>query len=123
MNFETIMQLLNSPLVISGIAAVVLWGLTKLYTKKPLWEAYEGTIISAVKWAEKLIDDDTENAGLKKLDEALKYAVGVYESYTKKRASAKVVQDLKEGVQIVHDQQVFSAKVAENITMVDKKVE
>ena len=123
MNFETIMQLLNSPLVISGIAAVVLWGLTKLYTKKPLWEAYEGTIISAVKWAEKLIDDDTENAGLKKLDEALKYAVGVYESYTKKRASAKVVQELKEGVQIVHDQQVFSAKVAENITMVDKKVE
>ena len=123
MNYENILQLLNSPLVISGIAAVVLWGLTKLYTKKPLWEAYEGTIISAVKWAEKFIDDDTENAGLKKLDCALKYVIRVYEEYTKKRASAKVVQELKEGVQIVHDQQAFSAKVAENITMADKKVE
>lgn len=123
MNYENILELLNSPLVISGIAAVVLWGLTKLYTKKPLWEKWEGTAISAVKYAEKFIDDDTENAGLKKLDYALKYVVRVYEEYTKKKASAKVVQDLKEGVQIVHDKQVFAAKVAENITIADKKAE
>lgn len=102
---DTILEALNTPLAISIIAGALGWVLLRVYKAKPLWEAYEGTIISAVRWAEKVIDDDTENAGMKKLDEALKYVVGVYETYTGKKASAKVEKDLKEGIQIIHNVQ------------------
>jgi hypothetical protein len=108
MNLETIMEtvwgILNTPAAITFVAGVVLVILNKIYAAKPGWAKFEGAIISAIKFAEKQVADDTPNKGLAKFDEALKYVIKVYEETTKKKASPKVIADLKEGVQIVHNE-------------------
>ena len=95
---------LNTPAGITVMAGLILWVINRIYAAKPGWAAYEGAIISAVKFAEKTIPDDAPNKGLARLDAALKYVVKVYEQANGKRASAKTVADLKEGVQIVHNE-------------------
>ena len=84
------------------IAGIIISVLTWVYRKKPGWEAFEGTLITVIKWAEKAVPDETENAGLKRLDLAFEKAIKIYEEVTKKRASAKIKQELKEGIQITH---------------------
>ena len=95
-------DVLNSPAVIAGVAALVLWALNRVYAKKPAWQAFEGTIIAAVKWAEKEIPDDTPNKSLSRLNAAMQYVVKVYEEVNGKRPTAKVEADLREGIQIIH---------------------
>ena len=99
---ETIWTAANSPLAIAALAAVLVWALNKLYAAKPAWQAFEGTIIAAVKWAEKEIPDDTPNKALNRLNAALNYVVKVYEEARGKPADAKVQAELREGIQIVH---------------------
>src|SRR5690554_5859 len=99
---ETLWNILNQPVVITVIAGLVLWALNKVYAKKPAWQAFEGTIIAAVKWAEKEIPDDTPNKALNRLNAALSYVVKVYEEARGKYANAKVKAELREGIQIVH---------------------
>ena len=94
---------LNDPVVIAAIASLVLYALGKLYVARPSWARFEGTIISAIKFAEREIPDDTPNAGLAKLDSALRYVISVYERTTGKQATAKATAELKEGIQVVHD--------------------
>jgi hypothetical protein len=107
MNGTDILTLLwtavNSPFGYMTAAAVLLWLLNRLYAAKPGWAAYEGTIISAVKFAEKEIPDDVPNKGLARLDSALKYVLKVYEEVNGKRATTQTAATLKEGIQIVHD--------------------
>ena len=93
---ETIWTVVNSGLGITLLASLVLYILNKIYSKKPAWSAFEGTIISAIRWAEKQSDGN-------KFDEALKLVIKVYEETTKKRASAKVQAELKEGINIIHN--------------------
>ena len=100
--WQVMWDVLNSPAIIALIAAGVLWLLNKLYAAKPTWQAFEGTIIAAVKWAEKQIPDDTPNKALNRLDTALDYVVTVYEQARGKPADAKVKAELREGIQIVH---------------------
>ncbi len=95
-------NVLNSPAVIAIFAAGLLWLLNKLYAAKPAWQAFEGTIIAAVKWAEKEIPDDTPNKALNRLNAALNYVVKVYEEARGKRVGAKTKAELREGIQIVH---------------------
>jgi len=76
---ETVWSIINSAAFITVVAALLLYGLNRLYAKRPLWQQWEGTIITAVKLAEKAIPDDTENKGLGKLDDALQYVIRVYE--------------------------------------------
>ena len=95
-------DVLNSPAVIALLAGGMLWMLNKLYAAKPAWQAFEGTIIAAVKWAEKEIPDDTPNKALNRLNAALNYVVKVYEEAHGKSADAKVQAELREGIQIVH---------------------
>jgi len=94
---------LNSPVGITAVAAVVLLILNRIYAKKPLWQTLEGTIIGAVKTAEKAIPDDAENAGVKRLDHALKYVLSVYEEIVKRRATDAESAAIKDGIQVVHD--------------------
>ena len=107
MNWEAILKLVwevvNSPAGIAFMAGVLLWSLNKLYAKKPAWVAFEGAIISAVKFAEKSVPDGTESKGLARLDAALKFVVKVYEDARGRKPSAKVAANLKEGIQITHD--------------------
>ena len=95
-------QALNSPLAIAAAAGLILWLLNKLYAAKPTWQAFEGTIIAAVKWAEKEIPDDTPNKAFNRLNAALNYVIKVYEEARGKPADAKAKADLREGIQIVH---------------------
>ena len=100
---EKVWELANSPAGIAVIASVALYLLNKVYTKKPAWQKYQGLIIAGVKHAEKMIDDNTENSGMRKFDEALKWVVKIVEKTEGKKASASLVNSVKEGISIVHD--------------------
>ena len=106
MNWNMVIQVawdvLNSPAAIALAAAGLIWLLNRLYAAKPAWQAFEGTIIGAVKWAEKEIPDDTPNKAMGRLDAALNYVLKVYEEARGTPADAKTKQELREGIQIVH---------------------
>jgi len=99
---EAVWAALNSPAGITAVAGLILWALNRLYARKPAWKAYEGTIISGIKFAEKRIPDDTENKSLNRLDHALRYVLKAYEEINGKRASEKTAAELKEGIQVKH---------------------
>lgn len=94
---------INSAPGVMLMAGLLGLAMTKLYTIRPAWEAYEGTIISAIKHAEKAIPDDAPNKALARLDTALQYVLRVYEQLHGTSPSQDVQNDLREGIQIVHD--------------------
>ena len=106
MNWTAFLQVawdvVNSPAVIALMAGGLLWLLNRLYAAKPAWQAFEGTIIAAVKWAEKEIPDDTPNKAFNRLNAALNYVLKVYQEARGKPADAKTQAELREGIQIVH---------------------
>jgi len=95
-------DVLNSPAGVTVMAGVLLWLLNRLYAAKPAWQAFEGTIIAAVKWAEKEIPDDTPNKSLRRLNAALSYVLRVYAEVQGRPADQKTRHELREGIQIVH---------------------
>ena len=99
---ETILNALNSPLGITAVAAVFVIALNYLYSKKPLWAKYEGSIISAIKMAEKVIPDDVDNKSVKKLDQAMRYVINVHRKARGQMPTPKEIAELKEGISIVH---------------------
>jgi len=105
MNWTAFLQVawdvVNSPAVIALMAGGLLWLLNRLYVAKPAWQAFEGTIIAAVKWAEKEIPDDASNKAVKRLDAALAYVLKVYED-ARGSADARTRQAMREGIQIIH---------------------
>lgn len=96
---EMIWTLLNSPLAITVVGGLILWGLNRLYGTKPLWQKYEGAVISGIKMAEKQIPDGHSNTAVARLDAALKYVVRVFEEVNKRRASNEEVIELRDGIQ------------------------
>jgi uncharacterized membrane protein YccC len=92
----------NSALGISVIASAVLFWLNKLYAAKPAWKKYEGTIVSAIRSAEKAIPDNVDNAGARRFDAALKYALLIMEATEKRRATEAETASLREGIHLVH---------------------
>ncbi len=106
MNWDTILTSVwdaaNSPFGIGLLAAAVLWIVNRVYAKKPQWQKYEGSIIAAVKLAEKQIPDDTPNKSAAKLDAALRYVLDVHREVENRRATAEEVAAIREGIQIVH---------------------
>ena len=106
MNWTAFLQVawdvVNSPAVIALMAGGLLGLLNRLYAAKPAWQAFEGTIIAAVKWAEKEIPDDTPNKAFNRLNAALNYVLKVYEEARGKPADAQTKNELREGIQIVH---------------------
>lgn len=103
MTFESILAVLNSPAVITFLAAALLYGLNQLYAAKPTWAKYEGSIISAIKAAEKAIPDTVENKGARRLDEALKFVLEVYRQTNQTIPSPAEISEIREGIQITHD--------------------
>ncbi|MFW6153737.1 MAG: hypothetical protein ACOC95_00805 [Planctomycetota bacterium] len=105
--FDSLNTFFNSP-----VGFAVLWatmvGLFMFLASRfnpfqATWKAWEGSIITGIKLAEKEIDDDTPNAGLAKLDAALRFVLKAYaEANGGKQPSAKVVEQLKQGIQITH---------------------
>jgi hypothetical protein len=67
------------------------------------WKKYEGSIITGIKLAEKQLPGDTPNKGLAKLDAALRFVLKAYaEANNGKQPSAKVIEQIKQGIQIKH---------------------
>lgn len=99
---ETVWEVLNSPAAIALVAVVVVLGLNRLYAKKPLWQRFEGSVITAVKWAETSIDDETTNRGLARLDTALRYVINVFREVEGRRPTEVEEQELKEAIQVSH---------------------
>jgi hypothetical protein len=62
---------INSPIGITIISAIVAWLLSKLFTAKPEWQKYQGTIIAAIKWAEKVVPDNSPDTNVQRLNAAL----------------------------------------------------
>jgi hypothetical protein len=105
-------DVLNSPAVITLMAGGLLWLLNRLYAAKPAWQAFEGTIIAAVKWAEKEIPDDTPNKAFNRLNAALNYVLKVYEEARGAPANDQTKSELREGIQIVHAELEASGNLA-----------
>jgi hypothetical protein len=100
---EMVLEILNSPAVSVAIASLVVYLLNRLYAKKPAWKKYEGTVISAIRYAEKAIPDGTANKSAARLDTALKYALNVIEIREKRILTDVEKAEISEGIQITHD--------------------
>ena len=97
----------------SGIGFAVIWAamvgffifLASRYNPlQEKWKKYEGSIITGIKLAEKQIPDDTPNAGLAKLDAALRFVLKAYgEANNGKQPSDALVEQIKQGIQITHN--------------------
>ena len=81
----------------------VFWLLSKLDPFQDQWRQWEGSIITAIKLAEKQVPQDAPHAGVTKLNAALDY---VLQDYTLanggKRPPRKLVRQLRQGIQTKH---------------------
>jgi len=94
----TIWTLLQTPQAIGVI--LLIWGssLALLFAKRPKWQQYydryRGTLVEAVKFAEKTIPDGTDNKSAARADEALKYVLKIIGKADEK--------ELKQAINVVH---------------------
>lgn len=98
----------------SGIGFAIVWAAlvgfflflaSKFNPLQEKWKQYEGSIITGIRLAEKQIPDDTPNAGLAKLDAALRFVIAAYaEANNGKQPSAALIEQIKQGIQIKHDE-------------------
>lgn len=85
------------------MVGVFLWLASKFNPFHEKWKEWEGSIITAIKLAEKEIPDGTPSAGLAKLDAALRFVLKAYADANKgKQPPAKLVEQIKQGIQIKH---------------------
>ena len=92
-------------LVWAGMVGLFMWLASKFNPFQEKWKAWEGSIITGIKLAEKEIPDDTPNAGLAKLDAALRFVLNAYaEANNGKQPSDALVEQIKQGIQIKHSE-------------------
>ena len=90
-------------LVWAGLVGLFMWLASRFNPFQEKWKAWEGSIITGIKLAEKEIPDDTPNAGLAKLDAALRFVLKAYaDANNGKQPPAKLVEEIKQGIQIKH---------------------
>jgi len=95
-------ELLNTPAGVTVMAAIALWVLNRIYAARPAWQAFEGTIIAAIKHAEKVIPDDSENPSVERLNNALQYVITVYGQLKGRPPGPKISAQLREAIQVKH---------------------
>lgn len=97
---------LNSGPGLLTLGSAVLWVLNAVYAKRPgyraLLDKYEGTIIAAVRAAEKAIPDGVPAKSAARLDQALKLILAVYAQRSGREASPAMVGLFAEAAQVVH---------------------
>jgi len=87
----------------AGMVGFFIFLTSKYNPLQEAWKKYEGSIITGIKLAEKQVPDDTPNAGLAKLDAALRFVLKAYAEANKgKQPPAKLVEEIKQGIQIKH---------------------
>lgn len=102
MNWNLVWEVLNAPAVVTALAGLVAWGLAKLFTARPAWAAFEGTIIAAIKWAEKEIPDNAPSRSIRRLDAALDYVLRILNYEYRIKPNDALRASLKQGIQICH---------------------
>jgi len=87
----------------AGMVGFFIFLASKYNPLQEAWKKYEGSIITGIKLAEKQVPDDTPNAGLAKLDAALRFVLKAYAEANKgKQPPAKLIEEIKQGIQIKH---------------------
>jgi len=98
-----IWSLINSPVVLTLVGAILAYILGRIFTAKPAWKAmllqYGPSLMAAVKKAEKAISDDTENKSLARLDAACKFVIELEPKLVGANAA-----DVKAALTAVHTQ-------------------
>ncbi len=94
---------LNSAFGISCVAVAVIWLLNRVYAKLPLWKQYEGDVIAAVRYAEKITEGGQPASAEAKLNAALQYVVKVVEQVEQRRLTTTETNDIKQGIQVTHN--------------------
>ena len=104
---NVVWAVLSSPAGIVLVVALLTVLAAVLKKKWPwvaeFWVQNEGTVIQAVRSAEKAIDDDTPDVGMARFDAALRYIITVYESTHGRTPTEAEVESLKQGISIVHE--------------------
>lgn len=98
----------------SGLGLVIIWLLlmllffwlaSKFNPFQEKWRQWEGSIITAIKLAEKSIPNDTPDKGLAKLDAALRFVLQAYaDANSGKAPPDQLVEQIKQAIQIKHDE-------------------
>ena len=103
---NTLWVFLNSAIGLTLVGSLVLFLLNKGYAAKPAWkkflDQYAGTVISAIKWAEKAVPDDCQDKSVRRLDAALKYFLVVYHQTTGRTPTPALELIIKEALQVKH---------------------
>ena len=86
-----------------AVITTVFWLLNKLDPFQEKWRQWEGSIITAIKLAEKQIPKDTPHAGVTKLNAALEHVLKDYaDANAGQRPPRKLVRQLRQGIQTKH---------------------
>lgn len=81
------------------------WLASKFNPFQEKWRQWEGSIITAIKLAEKQIPNDTPDKGLAKLDAALRFVLQAYaDANSGKAPPDQLTEQLKQAIQIKHDE-------------------
>lgn len=99
---EAIWTFLNSGIGLTIIGTIVAFALGRLFLSTPEVEKWKGIIIEAVKAAEKIIPDNTVNAGARRLDEAMKYFIKVYEEQALKSPASTLLDAVRLAIPEIH---------------------
>jgi len=99
--FDAVVKFFNSSFGFAVVWAAMVGFFIFLASKyNPLqeaWKKYEGSIITGIKLAEKQIPNDVPNAGLARLDAALRFVLKAYaEANGGKQPPAKLVEQIKQ---------------------------
>jgi len=101
--------LFHSPIGFSllwaGLVTLFFWLASRFNPFQEKWKQYEGSIITAIRLAEREIPDNMPNKGLARLDAALRFVLQAYaEANHGKQPSADLTEQLKQAIQIKHDE-------------------
>jgi hypothetical protein len=104
---DLLLAVLNSEAMQGLIVMVVGWVMVKVYAKIPkaqtFMDKYRGEMIRAVKMVEKAIQPDSPNKGLRRLDAALVYVIGIIEAAEKRKLSATEIAVIRSNISEVHN--------------------
>lgn len=121
-----------STFLLTGIGWMLLWAAliallfylaSRFIPWQEKWRQYEGSIITAIRLAEKQIKSDTPNSAMAKLDKALQFVIDAYaEANEGALPSDALVENLRQGIQIKHNEMVSMGMLPRVITRSDQAI-
>jgi hypothetical protein len=126
--FSHIWTFLNSGIGFVLIWAALVWVFIWLTSRhnpfQEKWRQWEGSIITGIRLAEKQIPNDVPHPGLAKLDMALRFVLEAYaEANNGKQPSARVIEHIKQGIQIKHNELDRYGGLTSNTTPSSKELQ